>query len=119
MKSPYRCALAAIALLCSSGLASAETGTPLRISDDLVLTGAQEYLIWRQVGSRNAPQRGAPLQFEASIYAVVPDSVALHALPAEVTGQIPIVKPYRYARLGNLLLIVNPTDRKIVDIITP
>ena len=38
---------------------------------------------------------------------------------ATVTAQIPMLKPYRYAKLGKRLLIVNPDDRKIVDIISP
>jgi hypothetical protein len=113
------CSIAAVVLLCSSAVASAETASPLPLSDDLVLTGAQEHLIWRQVGSQNAPQGGAPLQFDASIYAAVPASIGLHAFPAEITGRVPMVKPYRYARLGNVLVIVNPTNRKIVDIIWP
>jgi hypothetical protein len=41
MKSLRRYSVAAVLLLCSSGLAwTAGTGTPLRISDNLVLTGA-------------------------------------------------------------------------------
>jgi hypothetical protein len=36
-----------------------------------------------------------------------------------VIGQIPIARPYQYATLGGLLLIVNPSDRTIVDIIRP
>jgi Protein of unknown function (DUF1236) len=85
-------------------------------SDDLVLTGAQERFIWRRVVTQNASKTpsGAALYGEA-----VPASVTLHALPANVTGQIPMLKPYAYAILGKTLLIVNPADRKVVDIITP
>jgi hypothetical protein len=36
-----------------------------------------------------------------------------------VTGQIPMLRPYKYATWGDALLIINPADRKIVDIITP
>jgi hypothetical protein len=48
----------------------------------------------------------------------LPASVALHALPATVTRQVPAVRPYKYAMLGKALLIINPTDRIIVDVIT-
>ena len=41
------------------------------------------------------------------------------SIKAEVTERIPTVKPYRYATVGKLLLIVNPTNRTIVDIIWP
>ena len=113
-----RCGIAAL-LLCTSGLASAETGAPLRISDDLVLTGAQEDLIWRRVGGQHTPEARTPTQFEASIYGTVPSSIGLHAFPAEITERIPTVKPYLYATVGKLLLIVNPTNQTIVDIIWP
>jgi len=49
----------------------------------------------------------------------VPPSVALHMWPEAVTDQIPMLQPYRYATVGKLLLIVNPDDRNIVDIISP
>jgi len=45
--------------------------------------------------------------------------VALHVLPTAVTAQIPMLKPYRYTKLGKRLLIVNPDDRRIVDVISP
>ena len=46
-------------------------------------------------------------------------AAALHMWPETVTAQIPMLQPYRYATLGKLLLVVNPDDRKIVDIISP
>ena len=120
MKSLRRYGIAAVLLLCSSGLAcTAGAGTPLRISDNLVLTGAQENLIWQRLGRRANAVAAMPAGFQPSLYGVVPPSVALHPLPSEVTRQIPMVSPYRYATLGNLLLLVNPADRTIVDIIGP
>lgn len=119
MKSLRWYSIAAVLLLCSSGLAAAGTGTPFRVSDNLVLTGAQEYLIWHRLGRRAGAVAGKPSGFQPSLYGVVPPSVALRALPVDVTGQIPMVSPYRYATLGKLVLIVNPADRTIVDIIGP
>ena len=120
MKSLRRCAVATLLLLCSSGLAwAAGTGTPLRVSDNLVLTGAQENLIWQRLGRRASAAAAMPAGFQPTLYGVVPPSVALHPLPSELTRQIPMVSPYEYATLGNLVLIVNPADRTIVDIIQP
>jgi Protein of unknown function (DUF1236) len=120
MKSLRRYGIAAALLLCSSGLAwTAGTGTALRLSDNLVLTGAQENLIWQRLGRRAGAVAAMPAGFHPSLYGVVPPSVALHPLPPEVTRQIPMVSPYTYATLGDLLLIVNPADRTIVDIIQP
>jgi hypothetical protein len=106
-------------LLSSSGLATAGH-THFPASDDIVLTGAQEDLIWQRMGRKiPADDGGTPCECEPSMFASVPSSVALHMWPATVTAQIPMLQPYRYATQGKLLLIVNPDDRKIVDIISP
>jgi hypothetical protein len=119
MQPCRRFAVAAVLLLCSIATASAAgTGPFLVASDDLVLTGAQEHLMWQRLVARNAASATAPSGLIAAIGATLPASVALHALPATVTRQIPAARPYKYATLDKTLLIVNPTDGVIVDIIT-
>jgi hypothetical protein len=119
MQSHRRYAVAVLMLLCSCGVAAAaERLSPFRASDDFVLTGAQESLIWHAV-SRQSGQGANTSGFNASLYTAVPSSIVLHSLPSAVTGQIPMVRPYEYATQGGALLIVNPADRKIVDIIRP
>ena len=114
-----RCAFAVVLLLCSSGLAAAGHAR-FHASDDFVLTGAQEDLIWQRMGhSTPADDGGTPCECKPSMFTSVPPSVALHMWPETVTAQIPMLQPYRYATLGKVLLIVNPDDRKIVDIISP
>ena len=106
-------------LLSSSGVAAAGH-MHFPASDDIVLTGAQEDLIWQRMGRKiPADDDGTPCGCEPSMFTSLPSSVALHAWPATVTAQIPMLQPYRYATQGKLLLIVNPDDRKIVDIISP
>ncbi len=126
MKS-HRPGVVAILLLCSIGAASAAAAGSFRASDDLVLTGAQERFIWRGVAAQNPGKRNVGNQNAGGAHApsaivlfgeAVPPSVTLQALPANVTGQIPMVKPYVYTILGQQLLIVNPADRKVVDVIT-
>ena len=115
--SPVR--ICGLLLLSSSGLALAGHAR-FHASDDFVLTGAQEDLIWQRMG-RNTPadDGGTPCECKPSMFTSVPPSVALHMWPETVTAQIPMLQPYRYATLGKLLLVVNPDDRKIVDIISP
>jgi hypothetical protein len=109
-------AIAAALLLCSIAASAAGTGPFLVASDDFVLTGAQEQLLWQRIG-RNASST-MPSGLIAAVGATLPASVALRALPATVTRQIPAVRPYKYAMVGKALLIINPTDRVIVDVIT-
>jgi hypothetical protein len=112
-------AVAVALLLCSIAAASAAgTGPFLVASDDLVLTGAQEHLMWQRLVGRNTGGATAPSASTAAVGATVPAAVELRALPATVTRQIPQMKPYAYATLGKTLLIINPTDRVIVDVIT-
>src|SRR3954463_2568438 len=113
-----RFAFAVMLVLCSSGWAAAGHARFLA-SDDFVLTGAQEDLIWQRMGhSTPADNGGPPCECKPSMFTSVPPSVALHVWPETVTAQIPMLQPYRYATLGKLLLVVNPDDRKIVDIIS-
>ena len=109
-------AVAAALLLCSiAGASAAETG-PFLVASEFVLTGAQEQLLWQRIG-RNASST-TPSGLISAVGATLPASVALRALPATVTRQVPAVRPYKYAILGKSLLIINPTDRVIVDVIT-
>src|SRR5215475_9717714 len=58
MQPCRRFAVAAVLLLCSIASASAAgTGPFLVASDDLVLTGAQEHLLWQRLVARNAALR--------------------------------------------------------------
>src|SRR6516164_6301080 len=113
MQSCRHFAVAVALLLCSIAAASAAgTGPFLVASDDLVLTGAQEHLMWQRLMGRNIGSATAPSASTAAVGATVPAAVELRALPATVTRQIPQMK------LGKTLLIINPTDRVIVDVIT-
>jgi hypothetical protein len=107
-------------LLCSNTLAwAAATTVHIPLSDELPLTGAQERLIWQRLGKPSAAAARASAAFEPSLYGAVPSSLVLHALPASVTRQIPMARGYKYTSVGGTLLIVNPSDGRIVDIIGP
>jgi Protein of unknown function (DUF1236) len=119
MQSHRLYAVAVLLLLCSCGVsAAAEAQSPFRASDDFALTGAQESLI-RHAVSRQDGQGAHASGFNASLYTALPSSIVLHNLPSKVTGQIPMLRPYKYATWGDALLIINPSDRRIVDIIMP
>ena len=107
-------------LLCSNTLAwAAATTDHVPLSDELPLTGAQERLIWQRLDKPSAAAAQASSAFEPSLYAGVPSSFVLHALPPSVTRQIPMARGYKYTSAGGTLLIVNPSDGRIVDIIGP
>ena len=118
--------LAAIALVGSFGAATAAdhnaiskqssmSATASMAKDNLSLTSAQEKLAWRDL-SKSTSQR-APSNFSASVGTTVPSDITLRPIPRKVASHLPTLKPYQYARLPNELLIVNPTDKKVVDVI--
>jgi hypothetical protein len=121
--------IAAVALISSVGIASAadpagsQSSLPKasasQANDSLTLTSAQERTIWQTVRKENASIK-TPAGFSAKVGEKVPGAVTITPLPTSVTNTIAAVRPYEYALLDNKqLLIVNPTDKTVVDIITP
>src|SRR5947209_330558 len=73
MKPCRHFAIAATLLLCSIAAASAAgTGPFLVASDELVLTGAQEHLMWQRLVGRNAGSTTTPSGLIAAIGATLP-----------------------------------------------
>ena len=84
--------------------------------DSLSLTGAQERTAWKDI-SRQATSQMAPSGFSPTIGATVPTDISLKPMPAKLASQVSALRPYDYALLQDRLLIVNPSDKKVVDVI--
>jgi hypothetical protein len=119
MNAYVRNGMAALALIASAGVASA-AGTGMSNSaattDHLNLTTAQQKEIWQGV-SQQASKATAPADFKPVIGAAAPSSIKLQPLPTKVASEVPAVKSYDFAMLQNQVLIVDPSSRKIVDIV--
>jgi hypothetical protein len=121
-------AIAATAALASGlGAASAadhqamsKTSTPAAMQpmarDSLSLTRRQERTALRDI-SQKASGQSAPSSFNASVGATIPDDITIRQMPAKLTARVSSLKPYDYALLPDHLLIVNPKDKKVVDVI--
>jgi hypothetical protein len=90
--------------------------SPSMAKDTLSLTRSQERTAWRDLG-KHASSQTVPSNFTASVGATMPGDVALQSVPAKVAARVSSLKPYDYALLQGKLLIVNPGDKKIVDVI--
>jgi hypothetical protein len=55
----------------------------------------------------------------AEVGTLLPASVALSAVPRELTAQIPQTIGYEYARAGDKVLLVSPVNRVVVGVIAP
>ncbi len=84
--------------------------------DTLALTAAQKRIAWRDI-SKQATSEPAPSNFTATIGATVPDNLPIQPMPVHVAARVSALKPYDYALLPKQLLIVNPSDKKVVNVI--
>jgi hypothetical protein len=85
--------------------------------DNLTLTRSQQRTAWRDL-SKQASNQTAPSNFTAAVGATIPGDVTIKAVPAKVAARVSSLKPYDFAVLHNKIVIVNPNDKKVVDVIT-
>ena len=89
--------------------AQAQTQAQLSLSAD------QKKAIWDSVGKNKGAK--APANFQASVGANVPAQVALRPLPGTLSKQVPDAKKYRYAKIADEVVLVDPSTHKVIDII--
>jgi len=128
MKSRILSGTAALVLLTSVGIAAAQnspmapTGSSPGASSTssqngaLQLSAAQKTAIFQSV-TKEKIKSPPPANLQLSVGAQIPASVELYPLPANVAAQIPAAKPYKYTVAQNQVVLVDPTNMKVVDII--
>jgi hypothetical protein len=140
MRSWVRHGAIMLALIAGTGLAAAQDSAAIAQADDTTITpfgvaadddttgsigtiglGQREILPlsdeqrgWIFLGVINLP--GVPdVDVAAPATAsVLSDSVALQDLPAMVTRKIPLVGNYKFVKLEDRILLVNPDSREVV-----
>ena len=133
MKNVSRLTVSTIALLAGVSVAaaagmskssgSATTGSASSMSqpaakDSLSLSASQQKTAWNDI-SAQASKESAPASFTPKVGAALPSDLATHPVPVSTASKVPELRPYHYALLSNnKLLIVNPSDKKIAEIIT-
>jgi hypothetical protein len=117
MNGYFRNGIVALALVAGAGVASAAGMTNSAATHDhLNLTTSQQKEIWQGVNA-HATKATAPASFKATVGAAAPDSIKLQPLPTKVANEVPAVKSYDYAVLQDQVLIVDPSSRKIVEVV--
>jgi hypothetical protein len=130
MKARTTIALAAAALLAGISAASAappengkmapppaSTKMAPPASDTLTLTSAQRKKAWDDLYTGTLNQK-TPSGFEATVGAALPSTIVSAPVTARAAGDVPPLKPYKFAMVQKKLVIVDPSDGKIVDVIT-
>jgi Protein of unknown function (DUF1236) len=85
-------------------------------SDTLTLTDAQRKLAWQDLYMDSLNQ-DRPAGFNAVVGASVPNTIVIAPVTAQAGSDVPALKPYAYAMVQKKLVIVNPGNRKIADVI--
>jgi hypothetical protein len=131
MKARTTITLAAAALLAGISAASAASPENAKMappppastkmarpaSDTLTLTSAQRKKAWDDLYTGMLNQK-TPSAFKATIGAALPKTVVTARVTAKAAGDVPALKPYKFAMVQKKLVIVNPNDGKIADVIT-
>ncbi len=108
--------LASVSAASAAGIQSSNTMSP-PAKDTLMLSNAQQKTAWHDLYTK-ALNQAAPSGFGAAVGAVVPKSVTTAPMPAKAASDVPALKPYNFAMLQKKLVIVNPSDHKIAEVIT-
>lgn len=109
--------LAGLSAAAAAGMRSAGTKMAPKAQDTLALSAAQQKTAWKDLYTGNLNQK-APAGFDAKVGAVMPSTVATSSVWIKAATDVPALKPYKFAIVQKKLVIENPSDHKIVDVIT-
>jgi hypothetical protein len=97
-----------------SGMANSAMAKP--VSDTLSLSSAQQKTAWSDLSSQAS--QNAPAGFNATDGAKVPATLKIEAVPAKAARDVSQLRPYDFTKVQNKILIVNPHDRMIAEVIS-
>jgi hypothetical protein len=123
----YLVTLATVAVFGAAGTALAQTpsgqlpgaaqrnGAAESIQPRLNLTPQQKQAVDRGLSSQ--PSQNATVDVQMWVGEPLPSSMTPHAMPNAVIQQVPETKNYEFVKLPDRVLLVDPADRSIAEII--
>jgi hypothetical protein len=118
MTNLQRASLAGMTLLASFWVSlAAAAEPPARPTDRLSLTTTQQKTAYDDLFMPPFAQT-PPSGFEAIVGVIVPKSIATARVTSKAADDVPKLRPYQFAMIKNKLLIVNPLDHKIAEVIS-
>lgn len=114
-------AVAAAALLAGATLAVVPATAALfssstqKAADSLTLSRQDQKTAWKDLS--DAKTSSAPSSFQPATSSAVPSTLTVHAIPAKTASAVPALRAYDYAKVNGKLLIVNPHDMMIAEVI--
>jgi Protein of unknown function (DUF1236) len=112
-------AIVSAAALLLFGVTTASAATALRGTDTVILSATQRGAVWNDLSKRATNQSVA--RFDATTGTFVPNAVRMkiQPIPSKVTANNPSLQPYDFAMVDHKVVIVDPTNYVIADVLTP
>jgi hypothetical protein len=88
-----------------------------KASDMLSLSATQQKAAWNDI-NKTASNQTAPSGFTAMKGQTVPKTLKIERVPRQAARDVPALQAYDFAKVSGKLLIVNPSDKKVADVIT-
>jgi hypothetical protein len=104
------------AVLLSGAASAALFATAPKAADTLSLSPVDQHTAWTDLSS--APDQSGPATFRPSTSSAVPSTLEIHAIKDKAASDLPALKPYDFAKVRNKLLIINPHDMMIAEMIS-
>ena len=95
---------------------AASASTARHGTDTVILSTAQRSAVWNDL-SRQATNQNAA-DFDATIGTFVPNTVKIDPIPSQVAATNPSLRPYGFAMVDRKLVIVDPSNKVIDDVLT-
>jgi hypothetical protein len=84
--------------------------------NEVSLNDQQKQAIWQTLSKARA--ENTPADFQASVGAQVPKGMRLHHFSRAMTREVPAMHRYRYAKVPNQVIIVDPRTRKVIGTVS-
>jgi hypothetical protein len=87
------------------------------VAPKLELTAVQKSAIYQAV--RKDKSKVAPSRFATDVGADVPPMIELYALPDDILANNPVTKLYKFTRVEDQVVLVDPTKMRVIAVIGP
>lgn len=94
---------------------AASSGNAAHGTDTVILSAAQRRTLWGDLGKQATNQSASG--FEPQIGTFVSGSVKIEPIPGKAAANNPQLRPYDYAMVDHDLVIVDPTNKVIADVV--
>jgi hypothetical protein len=94
---------------------AASSGNTAHGTDTVILSAAQRRTLWNDLSKQGINQSASG--FEPQIGTFVPGSVKIEPIPGKAAANNQQLRPYDYAMVDHDLVIVDPTNKVIADVV--